>query len=91
VLLPQELNRVLCDKLDEKMKGTVVDGTIKRLFEGYLRSVVRCLNVDYSSKKTDEFHDIHVRNYLYGCITHTRMRVAGRYACLIAHDGLCVA
>lgn len=30
----QELNRVLCDKLEEKMKGTRVDGTIKSLFEG---------------------------------------------------------
>ena len=25
---------MLCDKLEEKMKGTVVDGTIKMLFEG---------------------------------------------------------
>ena len=30
----QELMRVLCDKLEEKMKGTAVDGTIKKLFEG---------------------------------------------------------
>jgi hypothetical protein len=25
---------VLCDRLEEKMKGTRVDGTIKHLFEG---------------------------------------------------------
>jgi hypothetical protein len=30
----QELNRVLCDKLEEKMTGTCVEGTIKHLFEG---------------------------------------------------------
>jgi hypothetical protein len=30
----QELNRVLCDKLEDKMKGTCVEGTIARLFEG---------------------------------------------------------
>jgi ubiquitin carboxyl-terminal hydrolase 7 len=30
----QELNRILCDRLEEKMKGTSVEGTIARLFEG---------------------------------------------------------
>uniref|UniRef100_A0A1S4CWW6 Ubiquitin carboxyl-terminal hydrolase 12 n=2 Tax=Nicotiana TaxID=4085 RepID=A0A1S4CWW6_TOBAC len=28
----QELNRVLCEKLEDKMKGTVVEGTIQKLF-----------------------------------------------------------
>lgn len=36
----QELNRVLCDKLEEKMKGTCVEGTIKNLFEGQVRAIV---------------------------------------------------
>ena len=47
----QELNRVLCDKLEEKMKGTCVEGTIKQLFEGGIRSYITCVNVDYESSR----------------------------------------
>merc|ERR1712185_264321 len=54
----QELNRVLCDKLEEKMKGTCAEGTIKGLFEGASSSFIRCLNVDYESKREEIFYDI---------------------------------
>lgn len=36
----QELNRVLSEKLEDKMKGTVVEGTIQKLFEGIDRKSV---------------------------------------------------
>jgi ubiquitin carboxyl-terminal hydrolase 7 len=54
----QELNRVLCDKLEEKMKGTVADGTIKALFEGTLRSFIQCVHVDFESTRRETFYDI---------------------------------
>ena len=54
----QELNRVLCDKLEEKMKNTSVDGTIKMLYEGKVESFIRCFNVDYESKRQESFYDI---------------------------------
>lgn len=54
----QEMMRVLLDKLEEKMKGTSLDGTIKYLFAGTVRSFVRCIDVDYESKREEDFYDI---------------------------------
>jgi hypothetical protein len=50
--------RVLVDKLEEKMKDTVMDGFIKKLFAGTVRSYIRCVNVKYESKRQEEFYDI---------------------------------
>eukprot|EP00439_Symbiodinium_sp_Y106_P081237 s338_g20.t1 len=36
----QELNRLLCDRLEEQMKGTPTDGEIKRLFEGEFENYI---------------------------------------------------
>ena len=46
----QEFLRVLLDKLENKMKGTCVEGTIPKLFEGKMISFIRCKNVDYTSR-----------------------------------------
>ncbi|KAG9146594.1 hypothetical protein Leryth_014621 [Lithospermum erythrorhizon] len=54
----QELNRVLCEKLEFKMKGTVVEGTIQRLFEGHHMNYIECINVDYKSTRKESFYDI---------------------------------
>ena len=54
----QELNRVLCDRLEEKMKNTPVDGVIKSLYEGKVESFIRCMNVAYESKREESFYDI---------------------------------
>lgn len=54
----QEMLRVLLDKLEEKMTGTVVDGTIKRLFAGKVRSFIRCVNVTYESARDEDYYDI---------------------------------
>jgi ubiquitin carboxyl-terminal hydrolase 7 len=54
----QEFLRVLLDKLEMKMKGTCVEGTIPRLFEGKMVSYIRCKNVDYTSSRTESFYDI---------------------------------
>lgn len=54
----QELYRILCDRLEEKMKHTKVDGTIKNLFEGKVRSFIQCVNVDYQSFRDESFYDL---------------------------------
>ncbi|KAH0451894.1 hypothetical protein IEQ34_019193 [Dendrobium chrysotoxum] len=54
----QELNRVLCEKLEDKMKGTVVEGTIQQLFEGHHMNYIECINVDYKSRRKESFYDL---------------------------------
>ncbi|XP_047971318.1 ubiquitin C-terminal hydrolase 12-like isoform X2 [Salvia hispanica] len=54
----QELNRVLCAKLEEKMKRTVVEGAIQQLFEGHHMNCIECINVDYKSSRKESFYDL---------------------------------
>ncbi|XP_022843770.1 ubiquitin carboxyl-terminal hydrolase 12-like isoform X1 [Olea europaea var. sylvestris] len=54
----QELNRVLCEKLEDKMKGTVVEGTIQKLFEGHHMNYIECINVDSKSTRKESFYDL---------------------------------
>ncbi|CAI9095954.1 OLC1v1032001C1 [Oldenlandia corymbosa var. corymbosa] len=54
----QELNRVLCEKLEEKMKGTVVEGTIQKLFCGHLMNYIECINVEFKSTRKESFYDL---------------------------------
>ncbi|CAI0392629.1 unnamed protein product [Linum tenue] len=54
----QEFNRVLCEKLEDAMKGTTAEGTIKMLFEGEFMSYIRCLSVDYNSTRKEFFYDL---------------------------------
>jgi len=54
----QELNRILCDRVEEQMKGTPMDGSIKRLFEGEMENYIECIEVDYKSRRNETFYDI---------------------------------
>ncbi|EFJ18164.1 hypothetical protein SELMODRAFT_113245, partial [Selaginella moellendorffii] len=54
----QELNRVLCEKLEDKMKSTAVEGTIQQLFEGHHMNYIECINVDYKSTRKESFYDL---------------------------------
>lgn len=63
----QEMMRVLMDKLEEKAKGTSVDGAIKKLFAGQYRSFIRCTNVDYMSAREEDFYDLQLD--VKGCTT----------------------
>lgn len=54
----QEFLRVLLDKLESKMKGTCIEGTIPRLFEGKMSSYIKCKNVEYTSTRIETFYDI---------------------------------
>ncbi|XP_039043952.1 ubiquitin carboxyl-terminal hydrolase 13-like [Hibiscus syriacus] len=54
----QELNRVLFEKLEDKMKGTAVEGIIQKLFEGHHMNYIECINVDYKSTRNESFYDL---------------------------------
>mmetsp|Transcript_7331 Transcript_7331/g.19028 ORF Transcript_7331/g.19028 Transcript_7331/m.19028 type:complete len:1112 (-) Transcript_7331:2065-5400(-) len=54
----QELNRVLCEKLEEKMKSTVVENTIQKLFEGSVVNYIECINVNYKSERKETYMDL---------------------------------
>ncbi|XP_062207009.1 ubiquitin C-terminal hydrolase 13-like isoform X1 [Phragmites australis] len=54
----QELNRVLCEKLENKMKGTTVEGAIQKLFEGHHMNYIECINVEYKSTRKESFYDL---------------------------------
>ncbi|KAL0221664.1 hypothetical protein RCL1_001518 [Eukaryota sp. TZLM3-RCL] len=54
----QELDRVLCDKLENRMKGTVAEKKISGLFEGSVYSYIKCINVEYESSRVEPFYDL---------------------------------
>jgi len=54
----QEFLRVLLDKLESKMKGTCVEGTVPRLFEGKMNSFIKCKHVEYESTRSETYYDI---------------------------------
>lgn len=37
------------------MENTEVQGTYARLFEGKLQNVIKCINIDYESKREEKF------------------------------------
>ncbi len=63
----QEMMRILIDKLEDKMKNTLVDGYAKELFCGKIKSFIRCIHVDYESAREEEFYDIQLD--VKGCLT----------------------
>jgi ubiquitin carboxyl-terminal hydrolase 7 len=56
----QEFNRVLQDKLEVKMKGTVSEGAITKLFVGKMKSYIKCINVDSESARAEDFYGNYV-------------------------------
>ncbi|KZV44468.1 hypothetical protein F511_19369 [Dorcoceras hygrometricum] len=54
----QEFNRILCEKLEQKMERTVVEGEIRHLFEGHHMNFIECIDVDYKSCRTESFYDL---------------------------------
>lgn len=61
----QEFNRVLQDKVEEKMKGTPAEGTIEKMFRGSYVNFIQCTNVDYKSERQEFFYDISLN--VLGC------------------------
>lgn len=54
----QEFLRVLLDKLESRMRGSSLEGTIPRMFGGQMTSYVKCINVEYTSMRSEMFYDI---------------------------------
>ncbi|KAH9600796.1 hypothetical protein LSM04_006301 [Trypanosoma melophagium] len=56
----QEMATLLRDNLEEKMKGTVTEGTINQLFQGCGEQKVETLDKQFKSCSRDVFYDIHL-------------------------------
>lgn len=54
----QEMNRILMDKLESRMKNTDIEGCLNGIFVGKMKSFIRCVNVDYESSRIEDFWDI---------------------------------
>ncbi|EDV95916.1 ubiquitin carboxyl-terminal hydrolase 7 [Drosophila grimshawi] len=54
----QEFLRVFLEKLESKMRGTCLEGTIPALFEGEMSSYIKCKNIDFNSTRYETFYDI---------------------------------
>ena len=54
----QEMNRILCDRLDECTKGTGAEGAIPNLFRGVVVNYLQCLDVEFSSQREEPFFDL---------------------------------
>jgi ubiquitin carboxyl-terminal hydrolase 7 len=54
----QELNRVLMDNLQGKMKSTKAEGTIERLLQGRIRNFIKCVDIEFESNREEFFFDL---------------------------------
>uniref|UniRef100_A0A915HG98 Peptidase C19 ubiquitin carboxyl-terminal hydrolase domain-containing protein n=1 Tax=Romanomermis culicivorax TaxID=13658 RepID=A0A915HG98_ROMCU len=52
------LCRFLLDNLESTMKNTPVQNTIPNLFQGKMKSYIRCKNVKFESRREELFYDI---------------------------------
>ncbi|SCL99607.1 ubiquitin carboxyl-terminal hydrolase, putative [Plasmodium chabaudi adami] len=53
-----ELLKLLLDKVEEQMKGTVVEGSVKKMFEGEVETYIECIDIDYKSVRKETYEDI---------------------------------
>lgn len=61
----EELELKLCEKLEEKMKGTIVDKSIDALLKGKVYNYIECIDVEFKSTRLEEFLDIQLP--IIGC------------------------
>uniref|UniRef100_A0A915JE36 Ubiquitin carboxyl-terminal hydrolase 7 n=1 Tax=Romanomermis culicivorax TaxID=13658 RepID=A0A915JE36_ROMCU len=54
----QECCRVLLDYLESKMENTSLKNTIPNLFQGKMKSYIRCKNVKFESRREELFYDL---------------------------------
>lgn len=54
----QELSRKLMERMEEKMKGTEAENVLSRLFCGKVRTYISCINVEYESRRVEDYWDI---------------------------------
>lgn len=54
----QELSRILMERLEERMKGTVAENALPNLFVGKSKTYISCIHVDFESSRIEDFWDI---------------------------------
>ncbi|KAA8574255.1 hypothetical protein MFRU_001g00100 [Monilinia fructicola] len=54
----QELSRKLMERMEIKMKGTEAENVLPKLFCGKVRTYISCINVDYESRRVEDFWDV---------------------------------
>jgi ubiquitin carboxyl-terminal hydrolase 7 len=54
----QELSRKLMERMEEKMKGTAAENVLPNLFCGKVRTYISCINVEYESRRVEDFWDV---------------------------------
>lgn len=54
----QELNRILMESLEQKMKGTEAENSLAKMFVGKTKTYIKCINVEYTSERIEDFWDI---------------------------------
>lgn len=67
----QELNRILMDRLEGKMKGTAIEGVLNNIFVGKMKSFIRCVNVDFESARIEDFWDVQLNVKGMGNLTNS--------------------
>ncbi|EDO05770.1 Ubiquitin carboxyl-terminal hydrolase family protein [Babesia bovis T2Bo] len=60
-----ELLKLLLDKMEEQMKGTPVEGSVKNMFEGEMETYIECIDIQYKSCRVETFEDIQLD--IQGC------------------------
>ena len=54
----QEFNQLLIEVMENKMRGTPVEGSFSKMFTGKINNYIQCLYVDYHSEITETFNEI---------------------------------
>lgn len=54
----QELSRILMEKLEARMKGTVAEKALPDMFVGKMKTYLRCINVEYESSRIEDYWDL---------------------------------
>lgn len=54
----QELNRILMDRLEYRMKSTPLESKLSEIFVGKMKSYIKCINIDFESSRVEDFWDL---------------------------------
>lgn len=54
----QEMMRVLIEKIESRMKNTLLEPIVPGIFQGKFVSYVKCRDVEFSSQREEVFYDI---------------------------------
>ena len=51
-----EFYMLLSEALETQMRGTPVEGTYSKLFEGTIENVIECTEIDYESSRKEQYN-----------------------------------